>query len=195
MQVDTDLAKRVFASSSSDEAKIDLKKLARTIRSLDSVPSLEMLNSWLRDFEVTWEQLRPFVSFKPGTYARHIVARGEHAEILLLCWKPGQRTPIHDHDGSIGAVRVCRGIMWETMFQLDDSGTLRYSSARDWRAGDITGADVPDIHQLGNPEVSGEDLVTLHIYAPPLGVLNTYKVGSAEVGHYSPHDYVDGAGI
>src|SRR4030095_14616217 len=103
-------------------------------------------------------------------------ARGEPAEMLLRCWRPGQRTPIHDHDGSIGAVRVCHGIMWETMFELDASGTFRYSSARDWRAGDITGADVPDIHQLGNPEVSGEDLVTLHIYAPPLGVLNTYKV-------------------
>jgi hypothetical protein len=38
-------------------------------------------------------------------------------------------------------------------------------------------------------------LVTLHLYAPPLGVLNTYKVGSSEIGHYSPNEFMDGAGI
>jgi hypothetical protein len=48
---------------------------------------------------------------------------------------------------------------------------------------------VPDIHQLGNPEVSGRDLVTVHVYAPPLGVLKTYKVGSAQVDLYTPNDF------
>jgi len=43
--------------------------------------------------------------------------------------------------------------------------------------------------------VSGQNLVTLHLYAPPLGVLNTYKVGSSEVGHYTPDQFMDGAGI
>jgi hypothetical protein len=47
---------------------------------------------------------------------------------------------------------------------------------------------VPDIHQLGNPEVSGQDLITIHIYAPPLGVLNTYKVGSPVIDLYTPDD-------
>ena len=54
--------------------------------------------------------------------------------------------------------------------------------------GELTGSDVPDIHQLGNPEVSGQDLITIHIYAPPLGVLKTYKVGSPEIDLYTPDD-------
>ena len=54
--------------------------------------------------------------------------------------------------------------------------------------GEITGAAVPDIHQLGNPEVSGQDLITIHVYAPPLGVLQTYKVGSAQIDLYTPID-------
>jgi hypothetical protein len=41
-------------------------------------------------------------------------------------------------------------------------------------------------HQLGNPDVSGRDLVTIHIYAPPLGVLKTYKLGSATIEQYTP---------
>ena len=55
--------------------------------------------------------------------------------------------------------------------------------------GEVTGAGVPDIHQLGNPEVSGQDLVTIHVYAPPLGVLKTYKVGSPIVDLYTPNDF------
>jgi len=172
-----------------------LGALVEKLTALDGVPSLEDISAWIEGAEVTDEDLRPYRGFKPGTYARHRVFRNEFAELLVLCWRPGQRTPIHDHNGSHGAVRVCSGVMWETIFALDDAHKLYYSRAREWNMGQVTGADVPDIHQLGNPEVSGQNLVTLHLYAPPLGVLNTYKVGSSEVGHYTPDQFMDGGGI
>ena len=56
------------------------------------------------------------------------------------------------------------------------------------RGGGLTGSEVPDIHQLGNPDVSGTDLITIHIYAPPLGVLKTYKLGSSTIEQYTPAD-------
>ncbi|HEX8292331.1 MAG TPA: cysteine dioxygenase family protein [Pyrinomonadaceae bacterium] len=146
-------------------------------------PAFEELSALLAGVEVADEELRPYVSFKEGTYARHRVHLGEHAELLVLCWRPGQRTPIHDHAGSCGAVRVLRGVMWETLFEMGgggDGGGLAYGSSREWTPGEVTGADVPDIHQLGNPDVSGQDLVTLHLYAPPLASLNVYKVGRRE---------------
>lgn len=142
--------------------------------------SFEKLNALLSGVEVGTEELRPYVSFKEGTYARHRVHNFGHAELLVLCWRPGQRTPIHDHAGSYGAVRVLRGVMWETLFEMEEGSGLVYKSAREWTPGHVTGADVPDIHQLGNPDVSGQDLVTLHLYAPPLASLNVYKVGRRE---------------
>jgi cysteine dioxygenase len=172
-----------------------LTDLVRTLRNLREAPTLEDMNNWMQDVRPTCEDLRPYIAFKPGTYTRHLVQRTEHAELLVLCWHPGQRTPIHDHNGSYGAVRVCEGVMWETMFALDESHKLYYQTAREWTGGGVTGADIPEIHQLGNPEVSGRDLITLHLYAPPLGVLNTYRVGSSEVGHYTPDEFMDGAGI
>ena len=171
------------------------RALSATLRDLRAAPSFEDISAWLSRVTVTSDDLRPYRFFKAGTYARHRVVRSEFAELLILCWKPGQRTPIHDHNGSYGAVRVCEGVMWETMFALNKERQLYYQSAREWNVGEVTGADVPDIHQLGNPEVSGQEMVTLHLYAPPLNVLNTYKVGSKEVGHYSPNEFMDGAGI
>jgi cysteine dioxygenase len=171
------------------------RSLTETLCALHAAPTFADLNDWLSRVQVTLDDLRPFRFFKQGTYARHRVCRNEFVEALVLCWRPGQRTPIHDHNGSFGAVRVCEGVMWETMFALNNERQLYYQSAREWNIGDVTGADVFDIHQLGNPEVSGQDLVTLHLYAPPLNVLNTYKVGSTEIGHYSPNEFMDGAGI
>lgn len=172
-----------------------LAALVDELRGLAAVPSLEKLDSLLEGVQLSEEDLRPYRSFKAGNYARHRVFRNAHVELLVLCWRPGQRTPIHDHNGSHGAVRVCEGVMWETIFEQDAQSQLRYKSARQWLTGGVTGAEVPDIHQLGNPDVSGQDMVTLHLYAPPLGVLNTYKVGSAEVGRYSLDQFIDGAGI
>lgn len=172
-----------------------LKSLVNQLRALNQAPTLQQVDSLLEDVQLSAEELRPYRSFKAGNYARHRVFRNQHVELLVLCWRPGQRTPIHDHNGSHGAVRVCEGVMWETLFEQDRESKLRYKSGRQWVPGDVTGAAVPDIHQLGNPEVSGQDMVTLHLYAPPLGVLNTYKVGSAEVGRYSPEQFIDGAGI
>jgi cysteine dioxygenase len=188
VQVPVDLEKEPPRSSA-------LGALVKKLAALGCVPSLEEVSAWIAEAQVTDEDLRPYRGFKPGTYARHRVFRNEFAELLVLCWRPGQRTPIHDHNGSHGAVRVCEGVMWETIFAQDEADKLYYCRAREWNNGQVTGADVPDIHQLGNPEVSGQNLVTLHLYAPPLGVLNTYKVGSSEVGHYTPDQFMDGGGI
>jgi cysteine dioxygenase len=156
---------------------------------------LDDLNRWLTQVDLSEECLRGYRSFKPSSYARNRVMKNDYVEMLVLCWKPGQRTVIHDHNGSHGAVRVCEGVLWETMFEQDHEGKLRYKLSSEWRAGGVTGANVPDIHQLGNPEVSGQDLITIHIYAPPLGTLNTYKVGSSETSVKSFEYYMDGAGI
>lgn len=185
-----------FPSHLDGESQIfSLANLMSALNSLAQAPRLEDLSAWMQRVRVTREDLLPYIAFKPGTYTRHLVMRNRYAELLVLCWRPGHRTPIHDHNGSYGAVRVCQGVMWETIFALDETNKLYYQSAREWTAGGVTGADIPDIHQLGNPEVSGQDLITLHLYAPPLGVLNTYRVGSSEVGHYTPDEFMDGAGI
>jgi cysteine dioxygenase len=161
-------------------AGYDLSGLVERLSRGGARPTFAELNALLAGVEVGADELRPYVGFKEGTYARHRVHMGEHAELLVLCWRPGQRTPIHDHAGSFGAVRVLRGVMWETLFEMGEAEGLRYLSGREWAPGHVTGADVPDIHQLGNPDVSGQDLVTLHLYSPPLTSLNVYKVGRKE---------------
>src|SRR5256885_15116162 len=93
----------------------------------------------MREVEVGAGELRPHVGFKEGTYARHRVYLCGHAELLVLCWPPGQRTPIHDHNGSFGAVRVLQGGMWETLFEMGEASGLPYKPPRGWAPGQVTG--------------------------------------------------------
>jgi cysteine dioxygenase len=151
-------------------------------------PTLAQLYNWLENTQISEADLAPYLGFKDGTYCRHRVCRNESVEMLVLCWQPGQRTVIHDHNGSQGAVLVQRGAMWETTFTYDEVNGLAYNSACGYHEGQITGADVPDIHQLGNPDVSERNLVTIHIYSPALGVLHTYKPGSAKIDLYTPDE-------
>ncbi|HYJ45311.1 MAG TPA: cysteine dioxygenase family protein, partial [Pyrinomonadaceae bacterium] len=97
---------------------LSFKSLIETLSALTEAPAFTDLAEWLSRVQATREDLRLFRFFKAGTYARHRVFRSDFAELLVLCWRPGQRTPIHDHNGSYGAVRVCEGVMWETVFAL-----------------------------------------------------------------------------
>lgn len=165
-----------------------LQALVAALESQTRTPTLEQIYDWLENAEISAEELQPHLGFKEGNYWRHRVCRNDFVEMLVLCWRPGHRTPIHDHNGSHGAVKICQGVLWETTFSFDSVRGLEYKAAREYPGGAVTGSDVPDIHQLGNADVSGQDLVTVHIYAPPLGVLKTYKVGSPQIDLYVPDD-------
>src|SRR5215217_6620417 len=172
-----------------DGSSLSFSELVERLNSQTTPPTLEQLNSWISNVEIFEADLEPYIGFKEGNYWRHRVCRNEAIEMLVICWRPGQKTPIHDHNGSHGVVLVQKGLMWETIFAYGEEKGLCYDTGRECPAGTVTGAEIPDIHQLGNPEVSGQDLITVHVYAPPLGVLKTYKVGSSQVDLYTPNDF------
>jgi cysteine dioxygenase len=180
----TDLSLNITSEANS----LSLHGLVEVLEAQRVVPSLEQLYAWLHNAQISIEELQPYIGFKDGNYWRHRVCRSPFVEMLVLCWRPGHRTPIHDHNGSRGAVLVYDGVLWETTFQFDQEKGLSYKTGREYRPREVTGAEVPDIHQLGNPDVSEQNLITVHMYAPPLGVLRTYKAGSREVDQYTPDD-------
>ena len=171
-----------------DRNDFSLPALVKALESQKSVPSLKQIYDWLETANISTEELQPYIGFKDGNYWRHRICRSEFVEMLVLCWRPGHRTPIHDHNGSHGGVKVHEGRLWETIFTYDAEKGLEYKSARDYAPGAVTGSDIPDIHQLGNPDISEQDLITIHVYAPPLGVLHTYKPGSTQIDLYTPDD-------
>jgi cysteine dioxygenase len=123
--------------------------------------------------------------FGRDKYARNLICRTPSFELLVLCWKPGHESTIHDHVGSLNAISVHRGALTSRIFSpaegvqagsgpvvLDDTDTLL--PGQGW-----TGVDRDGIHQLAN--TGEEDLVTVHVYAPALMTLNVYSLESSKV--------------
>jgi len=125
------------------------------------------------------------IAFAGDSYARNLVCRTPLFELLVLCWRPGQQSTIHDHAGSLNAIRVHAGELTSRRFSRTSGaesgdGPVALDDEERVRAGThLVGLDRGGIHQLAN--ASGDDLVTVHIYAPPLIGLNVYSTTSARV--------------
>ncbi|MGI9105919.1 MAG: cysteine dioxygenase [Pyrinomonadaceae bacterium] len=168
--------------------RFSLASLTHALASLMSAPTQSDLDALLQKLELEPQELRPHIGFKPGTYTRHRIFRSDLCEMLVLCWLPGQRTAIHDHNGSYGAIRICEGEMAEEIFALSAERGLMHEVTYPRAAGEVTGTGVPDIHRIGNPDGSAQKMVTIHIYAPPLVRIHTYQPGSTQVGECWPDD-------
>jgi cysteine dioxygenase len=105
--------------------------------------------------------------YKEQCYARNIVMANDHFELVVICWRPGQASAVHDHGVSNCVYLVTEGTASEQLFDLDARGEPRPAKSRTWNRGDITLADGKTIHQVLNS--TDHDLVTIHIYSPPLG--------------------------
>jgi cysteine dioxygenase len=190
---DTNIIYEPQPITASDE--LSLGELSETIRNLKAVPKLEEVKQWFSALLLRQRDYEPHRAFTPRKYARNLIARSSFAELLMLCWRSGQRTPIHDHGGSIGVILMVEGLLTETMYEHAPEGHVRPYNTYRWGPGGITGADVPDIHQLLNLQPEKRDMVTLHCYAPPLSVLNTYSPRSPRVRHWREGYFTGGAGI
>lgn len=116
------------------------------------------------------------VGFDDRIYRRIAVRRRAHYEALVLCWKSGQGSPIHDHLGSTCVVRVVEGRATETLYRPSPCGLLVPAKSQVLAAGSVTGCRDHAVHQMANLEPPGQDLITLHVYSPPPSAWRYYTL-------------------
>jgi cysteine dioxygenase len=157
---------------------------------LDALPEpikLEEVKPLLAELDLTAADVLGWTCFEPDRYQRNLIRRGRHYEALLLCFEAGQRTPIHDHAGSICGVKVIDGVGSETIFERTADGWLFAAETRKLPTGGVVGSVDMDTHQLSNLELGGRRLMTLHVYAPPLHTVGNYSITDNQVTHVQPY--------
>ena len=93
-------------------------------------------------------------------------------------------------------MRVLKGTCTETVFDLTPTGHLFPVSTHNLSVGQCCATQDADIHQVSNLGSPGEDLITLHIYSPPLLVMGQYSlISPARSEFVEPNLFVEGAGI
>jgi cysteine dioxygenase len=174
----------------------DLHAMFRHLDALTARPDLRRLTEQLARFEVDLGDLADYLHFSERTYKRNLVRAASNYHAWLLCWKNGQRSPIHNHSGSACVVRVLRGTLTETLFELAPNGHVKATFSRDFSQGSLVGSEDTDIHQVSNLQAGNAELVTLHVYTPPLKEMCTYSMYDLSRG-YEVWDleFSDAAGI
>lgn len=139
---------------------------------------LEMMGELISRLDPRDPLIQNTVRFADGSYTRNLVCRTPRFDLLVLCWRPGQHTSIHDHAGSRNVTRVLRGVCTAREFQLArgvtrHGATVRMLDEERLEAGRRTAVERGSIHQLANG--ADEELITVHLYARPLDAINTYS--------------------
>ena len=93
-------------------------------------------------------------------------------------------------------MRVLRGTLTETLFEFARNGHVKATFSRDVEVGGVIGSMDIDLHQVSNLQADDADLITLHVYSPPLLSMGTYTLHDRERGVELMYQaFSDAAGI
>lgn len=130
------------------------------------------------------EELARYQHWSDERYTRTRFYEGDRFEILVLCWKEGQTSPIHDHANSICTMVVLEGRAVTTLFEVRESADMKFGGkalvpegTSALEPGSITTVYGGDIHRVGNPQGSGQRLMTIHFYLPPIPEMLVWDEG------------------
>jgi cysteine dioxygenase len=159
-----------------------------TLRSFEAGPiTRDRVAGYCAEVELTRASLEPYVHFDDGFYTRNLIHRDEYFELMAVCWQPGQRTPIHTHNGQLGWMIAQQGALavinykWLGCNASDNQNVVgldclagateldieRREVHECYPGGPVATVDkVQTIHQV---VVSGrERVISLHIYSRPI---------------------------
>ena len=174
-----------------------LQPLVNYLDSLQHRASLERLQELLTASNATLDDVRDFVRYESTTYQRNLVAIGPWYEVLVICWRSGQRSPIHNHAQSTCGLKVLSGVCSETLFAHSPCGQVVALSTSEKHAGEVCASEDDDTHQVSNLQEAGHDLVTLHIYSPPLRAMKKFSITGGRESEWRPpvFEFAHGEGI
>src|SRR5688572_10312887 len=106
-----------------------LDRLFAYLDDLSGRAPLPLLKTALADCSACDRDVLEFIRFSQKTYQRIPLRGTDWYQAWVMCWKNGQRSPIHDHRGSSCALRVLRGTLTETLFCFAANGHIKATSS------------------------------------------------------------------
>jgi cysteine dioxygenase len=155
----------------------------------ESGPNVEQ---YLRDYVNSGStDYRSYVFFNDHKYARNLVEINEHFELMIICWKVGQESPIHNHSGQKCWMSFLEGDMEETYYTYDEAtGTVTQGESQVHKKGGV-GFIVDEIalHKV-RPASASSIGITMHMYSKPIAYSTLYcpltgKITRRRSGFYS----------
>jgi len=135
------------------------------------------------------EALSPYIFWRDNGYTRNLIYRDALFEVMAICWGPGQKTPVHTHNGQLGWMSVVQGeilthqyryarcsspenqnvIGMDCLAGAHDVELERLDTVKCSNDGHVVTVDkLQTIHQIENADPSRAGCVSLHVYSKPI---------------------------
>ena len=141
----------------------NLAELIKTLRVCDSADYVKVAGN----MHLPKSDFKKYTHWKSDGYTRNCIERTEHFELTLICWKPGDESPVHSHDDQRCWVYQVDGNMTESRYKLDENETLNEYYKKELGPGSLSFMeDKMGYHALRNR--SNQNAMTLHLYISPI---------------------------
>ena len=142
---------------------MSVKNLVKALESLDQFTS-GSVHKVVSECDVGFEDLKDWIDYDypvSDSYGRKMAHNGGFFEIMIMSWRPGDYSGIHDHGkAEFGAVKIF-GDVEHAIFKLKDQ-KLTTLSREVVKSGTTLKVTASLIHQMGNPGES--NFFSLHVY-------------------------------
>ena len=171
------------------------ENVSKLIKLLKTSP-LSEFEHITKNISLTVSDVDKYTNFSPDFYTRNLIYSNSLFEVMLLCWGPGQETPVHDHDSSKCWVYALSGSITEKIYQkkIIEIDTRTPSKMFNLTEGDSNFIeDEIGVHSIHN--FSQNKAMSLHIYSPPIKTCRYFKedLGTMDEKVLSFHSYPEQA--
>jgi cysteine dioxygenase len=128
----------------------------------------------LLENDIASEELIQNAKYSDTHYTRNVIYKNDNLEAIIISWKTGQSSLIHNHKNSACIVKVLQGIATELVFNYGEDGLLYPSQVNNFKKDSVSYSYDEDVHQIIN--TNKEDLITLHLYSPALKDMEAFSL-------------------
>jgi cysteine dioxygenase len=148
-------------------------KLKNVLDSLISPTKTELKNALLQ-LDITLNDVASLPEPSEGKpYNRKLLYKNEEVEMLVMNWSQLECAP-HDHGDSYGWIQVLSGTSVNTVYEIKRNGLPTELFHEFHHKGKFYFAPKKGIHKM---QASNQtDLITLHLYSPPITGMKVYDL-------------------
>lgn len=153
-------------------------------------PAAPQAVSILEAYTQNNDDWKHYAFYSDERYTRNLIHSDSTFELLIVCWSPGQESPIHNHEGSDCWMAILDGQVEELHYEYPErSGALEPVRSRICEAGNVAFIRDEIALHLVRPTGS-ERAASLHLYSTPIPSCQIYcpetgKVDRREMSFHS----------
>ncbi|WP_171050957.1 cysteine dioxygenase family protein [Bacillus sp. BHET2] len=150
-----------------------MERISKRLEPLNATSTKELKQA-LQSLQISLDDLQPYLRSPDGKpYYRKLLYHNKEVELLVMNWSDIECAP-HDHGESKGWIQVLDGASVNTVFEVNDHQLPEEIFDREYREGSFFFAPKKSVHKM--KKGNSEDLVTLHLYSPPIEGMMVYDL-------------------